>query len=189
MSPVSAEATTYIDAVPLLEAALAAMGPGEVVQSERVSLLDLMSAIEVLDPRTDSYTAAVDAAKELEALPAFEPAVELLPVELMWILDHLFRLEVRNPISLVKALQADDRAEKMTHMDGHPMISTLLTCQYLRPKALRRMSTARPLPSAPAGKPPEWRTIVLRSMLLATIKTQEMCWEELYKGNVYEVRA
>lgn len=38
---------TFVDAVPLLDAARDELGPGEFVHDERLSLMDLMSAVEV----------------------------------------------------------------------------------------------------------------------------------------------
>jgi hypothetical protein len=36
-----------IDALPLLEAALSSLGPGELIKDESMSLLDIMGAVEV----------------------------------------------------------------------------------------------------------------------------------------------
>ncbi len=45
-----------------------------------------------MDPRTDSFAAA--AAAEPSRLPPFDAAQELLPSEILWVVDELFRLEV-----------------------------------------------------------------------------------------------
>ncbi|ORY75302.1 Mak10 subunit, NatC N-terminal acetyltransferase-domain-containing protein [Leucosporidium creatinivorum] len=160
-----AQAATFVDARPLLEAALADLAPGQLIHDDRVSLMDLMSAVEIMDPRTDSFLALKQGREKEQELPPFNPAHELLPEELLWILDELLRLET-------------------TFQDGHPLASTLFTCHYLRPAALASLSFA-PDSLGDAQRLAGFRA-VLRAMLLGVIKSTEIIWEELAKGQVYE---
>ncbi|KAL8293221.1 hypothetical protein RQP46_000915 [Phenoliferia psychrophenolica] len=134
-----------------------------------MDLVQVMSAIEVMDPRTDSFLAHKLGIPDSTTTTRFDASLELLPDELVWILDHLMRLEI-------------------THLDGHPLVSTLFTCHYLRPRALRQLSVPSPgtNPSNDAARLPGFRSIVLRAMLLATLKCAEIVWEESCKSQVYE---
>lgn len=75
----------------------------------------------------------------------------------------------------------------MTFLDGHPLVSTLYTCLYLRPAALAQVSSTS-TDSVDPLRLPGFRNVVLRAMLLGVLKCAEIVWEELCKGLVYEVR-
>ncbi|GAA6003296.1 hypothetical protein JCM10207_001849 [Rhodosporidiobolus poonsookiae] len=163
----------YADSLLLLEAALPELSLGQVVRDERYSMMELMSAIEINDSRTDTY---LYARKQREAqqppLPPFDPRSDLTAEEVLYMADELFRLDA-------------------TFHDGHPLASTLWTCNYLRPDSLAAVSGFSAPPSyggseASAELPEQLRAIVLRSLLLGTIKCTEIAWEELRKGQVYE---
>ncbi|BGP37661.1 N-alpha-acetyltransferase, non-catalitic subunit [Rhodotorula kratochvilovae] len=158
----------YADAVPLLEAAMADLAKGQLVRDERYAMMDLMSAIEVNDARTDTF---LHAQKEREAhpdLPPFDPSLPLSAEEVLWVHDEILRLEA-------------------TFHSGHPLSSTLWTCNYLRPASLGALSgLAQSTSAAPANEQSKLRTIVLRALLLGVLKTSEIAWEELSKGQVYE---
>ena len=49
----------FSDALPLLEAALADLAPGQIICDERVNLMDLMSAVEVRSVPPDISHAAL----------------------------------------------------------------------------------------------------------------------------------
>lgn len=49
-----------------------------------------------MDVRTDSFLAAK--ARDRGGLPPFDPTLELLPTELVWVLDELLRLEVSRAV-------------------------------------------------------------------------------------------
>jgi hypothetical protein len=70
---------------------------------------------------------------------------------------------------------------------GHPLASTLFTCQYFRPHSLSAVS-ARSTTSKREDLAEGLRNVVLRAMLMGIIKSTEITWEELCKGQVYEVR-
>lgn len=48
-----------------------------------------------MDSRTDSYLQGSSADLDL---PRFDPIRDLSPIELLWVLDEIFRLEVRELI-------------------------------------------------------------------------------------------
>lgn len=83
----------------------------------------------------------------------------------------------------------------MTFQDGHPLISTLFKCQYLRPHNLSQLvNHAQQQQSVGSGDVTEeeeeqegFKSVVLRAMLLGIIKSTEIVWEELCSGNVYDV--
>ncbi|KAI5475386.1 WSC and DUF1996 domain containing protein [Pseudohyphozyma bogoriensis] len=156
--------TKFVDAKELLLNALPHLGDGEMIKSDKLSLLEIMSAIEILDPRTDMYCA--ETPKDENAVP-FDPSLDLLPEELIWVLDELLRLE-------------------MTHVDGHPLVSTLFTTPYLRSDALAAVARPTPPSKRDPTKPEGLRKVVLRGMLLGVIKTAELVWDELCKMNVYD---
>ncbi|KAK4703252.1 N-alpha-acetyltransferase 35, NatC auxiliary subunit, partial [Phenoliferia sp. Uapishka_3] len=160
----------FRDARPLLEAALAQLGPGELVKVDDMQLVQIMSAVEIMEDRTDSFLAKKLAlAARDPSLPAFDATLELLPDELVWILDRILCLE-------------------MAHLDGHPLVSTLFTCRYLRPAALTELSLV-PAGADPTSDParlPGLRRIVLRAMLLGVLKCTETVWEECCKSQVYD---
>ncbi|BGO89299.1 RHTO0S07e00496g1_1 [Rhodotorula toruloides] len=163
----------FIDAIPLLESALAELSKGQLVRDERYGMMDLMSAIEINDGRTDTF---LHAQKERQArsadLPPFNPSVELSAEELLWVHDELLRLEA-------------------TFRDGHPLSSTLWTCNLLRPPSLAALcdpGRSAPGPSVEEDylRPTDLRTVVLRALLLGTLKTSEIMWEETGKAQLYE---
>ncbi|KAM0753949.1 hypothetical protein T439DRAFT_322835 [Meredithblackwellia eburnea MCA 4105] len=162
----------FSDALPLINSALKQLRPGQVIKIEDMPLTQIMSAAEIMDPRTDSYLAHSNQSNTKNISNDFNPRLELLPQELLWIIDQLFRLEI-------------------TFLDGHPLISTLFTCQYIRPDALAALSS-HSSPTLTEGtkkdedREPGLRNVVLRAMLLATIKCAEIVWDETCKGNVYE---
>lgn len=55
------QSTEYVDALPLLEKALAELSKGQLVRDERYGMMDLMSAIEVLLLRPLRLSRFIDA--------------------------------------------------------------------------------------------------------------------------------
>ncbi|GAA5952179.1 hypothetical protein JCM21900_006932 [Sporobolomyces salmonicolor] len=156
----------WVDALPLLESALADLETGQLIREERYSMMDLMAAIEINDARTDSYLSARNALEKAQELPRFDPGAKLSVQEMLWVLDEIMRLEA-------------------TFQDGHPLVSTLWTCNYFRPAALSAVSG---LSSTSPCQPPVSQSLqgVFRAMLLGVLKSNEIIWEELCKGQVYE---
>ncbi|BGP22547.1 N-alpha-acetyltransferase, non-catalitic subunit [Rhodotorula toruloides] len=166
------KASEYVDARPLLERALAELSKGQLIRDERYAMMDLMSAIEINDARTDTF---LHAQKERQArsadLPPFDPTIELSAEEVIWVHDEVLRLEA-------------------TFRDGHPLSSTLWTCNLLRPWSLSELCDPRTRSSGTShedrSRPIQLRTIVLRALLLGTLKTSEIVWEETGKAQLYE---
>ncbi|BGP68084.1 N-alpha-acetyltransferase, non-catalitic subunit [Rhodotorula toruloides] len=166
------QSTEYVDALPLLEKALAELSKGQLVRDERYGMMDLMSAIEINDARTDTF---LHAQKERQAgsadLPPFHPSLDLSAEELIWVHDEMLRLEA-------------------TFRDGYPLSSTLWTCNLLRPSSLAELCDPRRRASGTSKEDPlratELRTVVLRALLLGTLKTSEIMWEETGKAQLYE---
>ncbi|GAA5969103.1 hypothetical protein JCM8115_007116 [Rhodotorula mucilaginosa] len=146
----------YVDALPLLDAALRDLqGSAHLVRDERYPMLELMSAIEINDPRTDTF---LHARQQLPASGEFDPALHLeySDSDLLDISNHLLQLEA-------------------TFQAGHPLASTLWTCNLLRPSSLSNIA------SSASGT-----NTVLRALLLGTLKCSEIVHQELSKGQVYE---
>ncbi|GAA5868681.1 hypothetical protein JCM1840_004355 [Sporobolomyces johnsonii] len=156
----------WVDALPLLESALADLATGQLIRDERYSMMDLMAAIEINDARTDSYLSVRNALEKALELPRFEPEATLSAEEMVWVFDEIMRLEA-------------------TFQDGHPLVSTLWTCNYFRPASLSAVSG---LSSTSPCQPPFSQSLqgIFRAMLLGVLKSNEIIWEELCKGQVYE---
>lgn len=83
----------------------------------------------------------------------------------------------------------------MTWHTGHSLSQTVYTSLYLHELAI--LERLHPPPSSffrrtPAvsddpARPPEITALVLRAYLLGTAKSVEAAWEEIVKGNLYEV--
>lgn len=56
-----------------------------------------------MDARTDSFLAAK--AMDRAGLPSFDPTLELLPTELVWVLDELLRLEVSHSLPRIRSTE------------------------------------------------------------------------------------
>ncbi|GAA6000952.1 uncharacterized protein JCM10292_006510 [Rhodotorula paludigena] len=157
----------YVDAMPLIDAALAELAKGQLIRDERYTMMELMSAIEVNDARTDNF---LHAQQDMDRYPPFDPDRVLDPQSVAWVHDEVVRLEA-------------------TFYAGHPLASTLWTCNYLRADSLAAISGFASPPSTsanPLERLPEIQTVVLRALLLGVLKTSEIVWEEMSKNQVYE---
>ncbi|GAA5843527.1 hypothetical protein JCM11251_001646 [Rhodosporidiobolus azoricus] len=155
----------YADALPLLNAALVDLKKGQLVYDERYAMMDLMAAIEINDARTDTYLHAKRQQESQEPpLPPFDPCQSLDAEEIVWVSDEILRLEA-------------------TFLSGHPLASTLWTCNYLRPSSLTSLCGTD---SSTPSFTPSPLTTVFRALLLATLKSCEIVYEEMSKGRVYE---
>ncbi|GAA5905135.1 uncharacterized protein JCM6883_004977 [Sporobolomyces salmoneus] len=149
----------WIDCKAEFETALSELSIGQLVQDPRYTMMDLMSAIEINDPRTDSFVAARN--NSGSQLPDFDASRQLSTEEIVWVLDKIMRLEA-------------------TFQDGQPLMSTLWNCNYFRIPSLPALSSScgdERIGSVQA---------VFRAMLLGILKSQEIVWEECCKGQVYE---
>ncbi|GAA5867578.1 hypothetical protein JCM8547_001227 [Rhodosporidiobolus lusitaniae] len=158
----------YADALPLLDAALADLAKGQLIADKRYPMMELMAAIEINDARTDTYLASQkEREKQRPPLPRFDAGRGLLSQEVLWIADEVVRLEA-------------------TFHDGSPLASTLWTCNYFRPSSLSSLSGFSPPSPSSSSRQKPLRTVVLRALLLGTLKCSEIVWEELCKGHVME---
>ncbi|GAA5883640.1 hypothetical protein JCM3774_005989 [Rhodotorula dairenensis] len=137
----------------LLERALRELERGQLVHDDRYSTADLMAAIEINDPRTDSFLLAAHP----KSTPTWDPDwTAYTAAEVLHIARRLFRLEA-------------------TAHAGHPLLSTLWTCNLLRPRSLAALAHAQ----SPAAR-------ILNAILLATVKCTEIVWQQLERALVYE---
>ncbi|GAA6061606.1 hypothetical protein JCM10212_000914 [Sporobolomyces blumeae] len=153
----------WVDVRETFDAALGDLNVAQLVQLDKYSMTDLMSAIEINDPRTDSYLAARKIQPDVGTSSAFDPSRPLSPRDVVCVIDELMRLEA-------------------TFQDGQPLMSTLWHCNYFRPESLEAVSAKC---GTDAGDVDSLEG-VLRAMLLGVLKTNEIVWEELCKGQVYE---
>ncbi|GAA5890819.1 hypothetical protein JCM8208_003063 [Rhodotorula glutinis] len=162
------EVSEYADALPLLEQAMADLAKGQLVRDERCSMMDLMSAIEINDARTDTFLHSQKERQRESSLPPFDPALPLSAQDVVWLHDEVLRLEA-------------------TFHAGYGLASTLWTCNYLRADSLAAVSGFAPSTSASATDgQSQLRTVVLRALLLGVLKSTQIVWEELSKNQVYE---
>lgn len=104
----------YVDAAPLLDATLRDLeGTAHLVRDERYPMLELMSAIEINDPRTDTF---LHARQQLPASGEFDPArqLEYSNSDLLDISNHLLQLEVSPLLSFPSYAHAET-----TRATGH----------------------------------------------------------------------
>lgn len=149
----------FRDALPLLSAALAELGPGQLVKVADVALVQLLSAIEIMDHRTDAYVAHTLASSSAatDPLPKFDPTLELPPDELVWILDELLRLEVRPPR---RRAHRRGIAETSFSLLGHaprwppPRIDSLHVPLHPPPRPRRALRTHARVKPNPGPEPP-----------------------------------
>ncbi|GAA5875576.1 hypothetical protein JCM16303_000672 [Sporobolomyces ruberrimus] len=149
----------WVDCKAVFETALSELSTGQLIQDPRYTMMDLMSAIEINDPRTDSFAAARNSSRE--QLPDFDASRILDVQEVVWVIDEMMRLEA-------------------TFQDGQPLMSTLWNCNYLRVPSLTTLAS-----TCTEGRVDSVQG-VFRAMLLGILKTQEIVWEECCKGQVYE---
>ncbi|KPV75711.1 uncharacterized protein RHOBADRAFT_52745 [Rhodotorula graminis WP1] len=147
---------------------MADLAKGQLVRDERCSMMDLMSAIEINDARTDTYLHSQKERQRQSSLPSFDPAVPLHAQDVVWLHDEVLRLEA-------------------TFHAGYPLASTLWTCNYLRADSLAAISGFAPSTSASADDgQSQLRTVVVRALFLGVLKSSQIVWEELGKNQVYE---
>lgn len=80
----------YVDILPLLNQAAAALRDNELIQSKNIGLFETTSAIEIGEPRMDTgvYT---EEEKSFPKLDMFQP---LMPSEILWVMDAMLGLQV-----------------------------------------------------------------------------------------------
>lgn len=80
----------YVDVMPLLNDAAAALRDNELIQSEQIGLFETTSAIEIGEPRMDTgvYT------EEERSFPQLDVFKPLMPSEIVWVMDSMLSLQV-----------------------------------------------------------------------------------------------
>ncbi|PWZ00837.1 Mak10-domain-containing protein [Testicularia cyperi] len=153
--------------------ACAALDHGQMVAVPNFTLMDSMAAIKIMDVRMDSGMALPPSGlPEPDRLPgdcqaiAFDPFQTLSIDDVLWIMDRLFACEA-------------------AWHQGSSLSQTLYTCLYfhslksLSPRHPRFQARNSASSSAQTMECPELVCKVLRSFILATVKTLDVVWNEL----------
>ncbi|KAG0189080.1 hypothetical protein DFQ28_003928 [Apophysomyces sp. BC1034] len=129
---------------------------GQLVHLRSFSLLDAMSAIEIMDPKMDTGM-VVETEKKL-----FDVEQHLQPAQLLWIMDRLLSCE-------------------MAWISGHSLSQTVYTCSYFHhiPALVAQRASV-------SDNLVEIIHTVLRAYTLATVKCCQYVWTEMRTGNVFE---
>ncbi|KAG0141727.1 hypothetical protein CROQUDRAFT_51302, partial [Cronartium quercuum f. sp. fusiforme G11] len=128
------------------------LGKNEVLIGAELSVLDIISAIHIMDHRMDMGLRRNQPLDE----PKFDPTQTLSPAEVIAILDLSLACEV-------------------SWHTGHALSQTLLVSSYLHHLDLLKTH------------PQDLVRKVLRASLLGTMKCCAIVWNEIVKGNLYEV--
>ncbi|KAN0059684.1 N-alpha-acetyltransferase, non-catalitic subunit [Thecaphora frezii] len=169
--------TGFVDATNDLLHACSQLQLGQMVTVPGFTLMDSMSAIQIMDARMDSgMELPISEIPETDRIPDSQARLDydvFQPLDghdVIWIMDRL------------------TACEASWHL-GRALSQTIYTCLYfhdlkkLSPRALEFLS--RPSTSKPAP-PPELVCLVLRAFIVATVKTCDIVWNELTKQNVYD---
>ncbi|GJJ78274.1 N-alpha-acetyltransferase 35, NatC auxiliary subunit [Entomortierella parvispora] len=161
----------FEDVTSLLDVATKGMKVGQLVQVPTFSLFDAMCAIVIMDPKMDTGMTVDD-----PTTTQYDVNRLIDPKEFIWIFDNIL-------------------IGKMTWLSGHALSQTLLTsCYVLRlmeidletemtEDSLRQQSLKDPRTSSP---PPQFAGLVLKSCVLAIVKSCALIWTEMRKAQVYE---
>ncbi|KAF7723308.1 hypothetical protein EC973_002105 [Apophysomyces ossiformis] len=129
---------------------------GQLVHLKSFSLMDAMSAIEIMDPKMDTGMVIEKDKKPFDVEKALEPT------QLLWIMDRLLSCEVL----IGSLLDFTYSAQIPDDMD----IRTLLVAD--RPSVSSNVEEAM--------------QVVLRAYILAAVKCCQYVWTEMKSGNVFE---
>ncbi|KAF8548370.1 hypothetical protein OG21DRAFT_1471303 [Imleria badia] len=154
----------FYDVTQLFADAAAAMPSGGLVLAQDFTLQDAMAAFEIGEPRFDSGLALMD-----QTRPLFDPLEPLLPEEVCWIIDRAVACE-------------------MEWHTGYTLSQTIYSFSHVH--ALREtdpeLIPADQLGEVDLTRPLELITIVLRAHTYGLLKSCDLSWRELNKGNVYD---
>lgn len=123
--------------------------------------------------------------------PVFDPLEPLLPEEVCWIIDRAFACEVNDQIMYMSyTWYSWPVAPQMEWHTGYTLSQTIYS--FLHVHALRETDPEL-IPADQVGevdhtRPLELVTIVLRAYVYGLLKSCDLSWRELNKGNVYDVR-
>ncbi|KAF8437566.1 Mak10 subunit, NatC N-terminal acetyltransferase-domain-containing protein [Boletus edulis BED1] len=154
----------FYDVTQMFADAAADMPSGGLVLAKDFTLQDAMAAFEIGEPRFDSGLALMD-----QTRPVFDPLEPLLPEEVCWMIDRSFACE-------------------MQWHTGYTLSQTIFS--FLHVHALRETDPEL-IPADQIGevdhtRPLELVTIVLRASVYGLLKSCDLSWRELNKGNVYD---
>lgn len=122
--------------------------------------------------------------------PVFDPLEPLLPEEVCWIIDRSVACEVNVQMNVYHTWYSLPVATQMEWHVGYTLSQTIYSFLYAH--ALRETDPEL-IPADRVGevdhmRPPELVTIVLRAYVHGLLKSCDLSWRELNKGNVYDVR-
>ncbi|KAG0054904.1 hypothetical protein BGZ83_010128 [Gryganskiella cystojenkinii] len=162
----------FEDVTTLLDTATKGLKVGQLVQVPTFSLFDAMCAIVIMDPKMDTGMILDD-----DETPSLYNVNRLIdPKEFIWIFDNILIGE-------------------MTWLSGHALSQTLLTsCYVLRlmevelEAEMEKESLHPSLHKDPKSNPPppQFSGLVLKSCVLAIVKSCALIWTEMRKAQVYE---
>lgn len=118
-----------------------------------------MSAIEIMDPRMDTGVLVEETAAE-----KYDILKRLKPETVLGIMDRLVTRE-------------------MAWISGHSLSQTVYTCIYFH--HIQQLNTL-PMPTLTSNME-DIIFGVLKSYVLATVKTCHYIWNEMTQGNIFEV--
>ncbi|KAG8217116.1 Mak10 subunit, NatC N-terminal acetyltransferase-domain-containing protein, partial [Butyriboletus roseoflavus] len=155
---------SFYDVTQMFADAAADIPPGGLVLAKDFTLQDAMAAFEIGEPRFDSGLALMD-----QTRPVFDPLEPLSPEEVCWVIDRSFACEMEWHI-------------------GYTLSQTIYS--FLHVHALREtdpeLTPADQVGEADHRRPLELVTIVLRAYVYGLLKSCDLSWRELNKGNVYD---
>lgn len=122
--------------------------------------------------------------------PVFDPLEPLLPEEVCWVIDRTFACEVNPQIHVYDAPYSWPVVPQMEWHSGYTLSQTIYS--FLHVHALREtdpeLIPADHVGNVDHSRPLELVTIVLRAYVYGLLKSCDLSWRELNKGNVYDVR-
>jgi hypothetical protein len=133
---------------------------GQLVHLQSFTLFDAMSAIEIMDPRMDTGMLVEESTEKFDILKRLEPE------KVLGIMDRLVTRE-------------------MAWISGHSLSQTVYTCIYFHHT---EQLNSLPMPTLTSTMD-DVLFGVLKSYILATVKTCHYIWTEMAKGNVFEVKS
>ncbi|KAH0830164.1 hypothetical protein J3R83DRAFT_1513 [Lanmaoa asiatica] len=154
----------FYDVTQMFADAATDMLPGGLVLEKDFTLQDAMAAFEIGEPRFDSGLALMD-----QTRPVFDPLEPLFPEEVCWVIDRSFACEMEWHI-------------------GYTLSQTIYS--FLHVHALREtdpeLTPADQVGEVDHRRPLGLVTIVLRAYVYGLLKSCDLSWRELNKGNVYD---
>ncbi|KAF8319438.1 Mak10-domain-containing protein [Clavulina sp. PMI_390] len=147
----------------VVDAATTEMEAEEIIMTGEFTLMDAMSAIEIMDPRLDSFLATYPGAETA----SFNVYSHLTPEEVCWIMDRTICAE-------------------MGWHEGRSLSQTIYTCLYVHEFASLDPVIWRMNQPLGHSQPAPLVTSVLRSWIVGLVKCCHMAWREFSQRHVFE---